>query len=80
WYQHDVQKWPEFKKRYFAEIEMKVETINELVSYISKGNVVLLFGYKELQHNKAVALEEYINMINTRQHDAFHKSFNLLNF
>ncbi len=63
WFQHDVKKWPEFKKRYFAELEADTEAVNELLSYVKKSEVTLLFAAKESDHNNAVALKEYINSI-----------------
>jgi uncharacterized protein YeaO (DUF488 family) len=66
WYQHDVQKWPEFKMRYFAELDNHVDAVNELLSYVDKGDVAFLFAAKEAQYNNAVALKEYINLVVSR--------------
>lgn len=63
WYQHDVQKWPEFRKRYFSELDAEKAAINELFEYLKKGKVTFLYSAKEQQHNNAVALKEYIDMV-----------------
>lgn len=63
WYNHDSQKWPEFKKRYFAELDKNADTVSEMIGYIKSGNVVFLFGSKETRYNNAVALKEYIESI-----------------
>ncbi|WP_090544332.1 DUF488 domain-containing protein [Nitrosomonas sp. Nm132] len=63
WYQHDVQKWPEFKKRYFSELDAEKEALSELFEYIKKGKVTFLYSAKEQLHNNAVALKEYIDMV-----------------
>ena len=58
WFSHDAQKWVEFKKRYFTELDGK----SEIVGRIDGGgdNVTLLYGAKDDEHNNAVALREYI--------------------
>lgn len=60
WYQHDPQKWPEFRERYFAELDNNTEAVNELITHLKKRHLVFLYGAKELQFNNAVALKEYM--------------------
>jgi uncharacterized protein YeaO (DUF488 family) len=60
WYNHDPDKWPEFKRRYFAELDEHTEFINEFTKTIKERNVTFLFSSKELKLNNAVALKEYI--------------------
>lgn len=66
WYQHDIPKWPEFKKRYFAELDNNSETVSELVNYLDKPTVMFLYGSKERQYNNATALKEYIDSMLTQ--------------
>ena len=63
WYQHDSQKWPEFKKRYFAELDKNIEAVSELIRHVKSNNVVFLFGAKEIHYNNAVALKEYVDSV-----------------
>ncbi len=60
WYQHDVEKWPEFKKRYVAELKAAPDAVEELLGYTKKRNVTLLFAAKDSEHNNAVVLQEYV--------------------
>ena len=60
WYQHDSKKWPEFKKRYFAELDNNPEAVNELMEHLKKQRVVFLYSAKEAEYNNAVALKEYL--------------------
>lgn len=60
WYQHDPEKWAEFKKRYFAELDANQDAVNELIGYVKKGKVTFLYSSKEPAINNAVALNEYI--------------------
>jgi uncharacterized protein YeaO (DUF488 family) len=60
WYQHAPEKWPEFRKRYFAELDANPAGVAELRAQLGPGTVTLLFGSKETQLNNAAALREYI--------------------
>jgi uncharacterized protein YeaO (DUF488 family) len=59
WFNHEPQKWGEFKKRYFTELEHKQGTLDPIIEKLEEG-VTLLYSAKDRQHNNAVALEEYI--------------------
>lgn len=60
WYQHDPEKWPEFKRRYFSELKDKKEPLGLIQAKAKKGTVTLLFGSKEEKINNAQALKEYL--------------------
>ena len=59
WYNHDLNKWEEFKRIYFDELD-KNPKINELLQLIRKNeNITLLYASKS-PYNNAIALKEYI--------------------
>jgi len=59
WYNHDPNKWEEFKRRYFDELD-KNPKINKLLQLIRKNeNITLLYASKS-PYNNAIALKEYI--------------------
>jgi uncharacterized protein YeaO (DUF488 family) len=60
WYQHDPDKWDEFCRRYFAELDANPEALAELRSHLGSGTATLLFGSKEERLNNASALQEYL--------------------
>jgi uncharacterized protein YeaO (DUF488 family) len=60
WYNHDPNKWPEFKTRYFAELNAKPEQLKELAAYLQKETVTFVYSSKEEQLNNAVALKEFV--------------------
>jgi uncharacterized protein YeaO (DUF488 family) len=60
WYAHDPRKWIEFRKKYFKDLDVKRELVNQIVQEMNEGNVTLLFSSKEEKINNAVALKEYI--------------------
>jgi len=60
WYGHDPDKWTDFRKRYFAELDANPEGVAELRAQMGKGTVTLLFSSKETRLNNASALREYL--------------------
>ncbi len=60
WFGHDPQKWAEFRKRYFAELDKKPEAWRPLLDAGRKGTVTLVYSAQDSQHNNAVALTEYL--------------------
>jgi uncharacterized protein YeaO (DUF488 family) len=59
WFKHDPDRWSEFRKKYWAELDDHCEQIEKLARDAGKGTVTLLFAAKETKHNNAVALKEY---------------------
>jgi len=60
WYNHDVDKWPEFRKRYWAELKKNSEALDQLKQHIAEGTVTFVYAAKDQEHNSAVALKEYL--------------------
>ncbi|HRN96659.1 MAG TPA: DUF488 domain-containing protein [Candidatus Levybacteria bacterium] len=60
WFNHDPEKWEEFKKKYIAELHdnNKFSEFKELVHTHRK--VTLLFGAHDMQHNQAVVLQSLL--------------------
>ncbi|MDP2730539.1 MAG: DUF488 domain-containing protein [Dehalococcoidales bacterium] len=60
WYGHDISRWDEFRRRYFAELDSKPETWHSILGTALKSNVTLLYSARETEHNNAVALKDYL--------------------
>src|SRR5690242_20762987 len=60
WFGHDPEKWSEFRKRYFRELEKNPDAVAQLEAQLRRDSVTLVFGAKDEQHNNAVALKEYL--------------------
>jgi uncharacterized protein YeaO (DUF488 family) len=60
WFGHDPEKWPEFKTRYFRELEQNQAMVEQLSKMNQKGTVTLVFGAKNEKYNNAAALKEYL--------------------
>jgi len=60
WFGHDPEKWDEFRKRYFAELDADPEAVAKLAEKAKEGTVTLVYAAKDEEHNNAVALKEYL--------------------
>jgi uncharacterized protein YeaO (DUF488 family) len=63
WFNHDPEKYPEFVKKYQAELDanpIMPDFIRQVAEQLAKQPVILLFGAKDETHNQAVVLQEYL--------------------
>lgn len=60
WFHHDPQKWSEFRRRYFRELDSRSEAWRRIASAARRGRVTLVYSSHDAQHNNAVALQEYL--------------------
>lgn len=62
WFDHEKERWQEFKKRYFNEIEEKISLIHPVIEYIEKdhGVITLVYAAKDEEHNNAIAIKEIL--------------------
>lgn len=61
WFNHDPEKWSEFRRRYAAELDEKRAAVAALLGAVKRGRVTLLFGSEDPDHNNAVALQSYLS-------------------
>lgn len=60
WFDHDPEKWEEFQRRYFAELDAQPEALERLLGAVREGRVTLLYSARDTEHNQAVALKVYL--------------------
>jgi uncharacterized protein YeaO (DUF488 family) len=60
WFNHDPQRWNEFRKRYFTELDAKPDAWAALADAARKGPITLVYSAHDVEHNNAVALAEYL--------------------
>jgi uncharacterized protein YeaO (DUF488 family) len=60
WYDHDLDKWEEFRRRYRAELDAKREVLEDLKRRLKEGPVTFVFAAKDEEHNSALVLKEYL--------------------
>ena len=61
WFGHDPDKWGEFRRRYFRELDSRPEAWRPIVSAARRGIVTLIYSSHDTRHNNAVALQEYLH-------------------
>ncbi len=60
WYGHDPDRWPEFRRRYRAELEANPEALVALRAQMHGRIVTFVFGSKDTERNSAVVLREFL--------------------
>jgi uncharacterized protein YeaO (DUF488 family) len=60
WFGHEPERWEEFQRRYFAELDQIKDLQKTVLPVKGSGTVTLLFGAKDEEHNNAVALKKYL--------------------
>ncbi len=60
-FHHELKEWPDFQKKYRAELKAKVELLEELKKMEKeRGTLTLLFGARDEEHNQAVVLKDVL--------------------
>ncbi|MFZ0594729.1 MAG: DUF488 domain-containing protein [Bryobacteraceae bacterium] len=67
WFNHDPEKWNEFRQRYFAELDSKPDALAPLVEAARSGPVTLVYSAHDAEHNNGVALAEYLEAHTTKR-------------
>lgn len=60
WFNHDSEKWSEFKERYFAELKDHTEQLENIYSIAKQHHITFVYSAKNETFNNAVVLKEYI--------------------
>ncbi|KRN29519.1 hypothetical protein IV38_GL000404 [Lactobacillus selangorensis] len=63
WFVHDPVKFPEFTKRYLAELNQNpaaAQFKQQVQTALKTGNVTLIYGAKDTTHNQAVVLQQWL--------------------
>ena len=61
WFGHDPEKWKAFRERYAKELNANPDAVAQLRQVLRKhGTVTLIFDARDVEHNNAVALSEYM--------------------
>jgi uncharacterized protein YeaO (DUF488 family) len=62
WYGHDPARWPEFRKRYCAELKDLGDFLVLLKYVIKARSVTFVFAASDEERNSAVALREFLEV------------------
>lgn len=60
WFGHRVERWDEFRRRYEKELNSNPDAWAPLLEASKRGTVTLLYSARDLEHNGAVVLSEYL--------------------
>jgi uncharacterized protein YeaO (DUF488 family) len=60
WFAHDPARWPEFRRRYAAEVRGHQDQLAELRAIVRKGPVTLVFAARDELRNDAVVLRSVL--------------------
>ena len=60
WFNHDDEKWEEFRNRYYKELENNQEHVSRLRKELKKETVTLVYAAKNKEHNQAVVIKEFL--------------------
>lgn len=60
WFGHEPRKWDGFRQRYVAELDQHPETWRPLHDAAAAGDITLLYSSRDVEHNNAVVLREYL--------------------
>jgi uracil-DNA glycosylase/uncharacterized protein YeaO (DUF488 family) len=60
WYHKDLTQWDAFVTRYVAELDANPAAWQPLAEACAKGPVALLYGSRDVEHNHAIVLRDYL--------------------
>ena len=60
WYEHRVERWPEFQKRYLAELRTNPDGWKPILDAARRGKVTLLYAARDTEHNSALLLQKFL--------------------
>lgn len=60
WYDHDNERWDQFRTRYRSELDETADPVERLLDYAASGRVTLLYAARDRDHNNAVVLKQYL--------------------
>jgi uncharacterized protein YeaO (DUF488 family) len=60
WFGQDSTNWDEFRRRYYGELNARVEELSRLAKMASQEQVTFVYANGTDRYNMAVALREFI--------------------
>lgn len=60
WFGHRVERWDDFRQRYEAELDANPGAWRPILDAAGKGSVTLLYSARDVEHNGAVVLRDYL--------------------
>ena len=60
WFDHRVERWEEFRRRYRRELGANPDAWKPILDAAGHGAVTLLFSARDVDHNGAVVLRDFL--------------------
>ena len=60
WFDHDPARWPEFRRRYAAELRGQAGGVARLRAMARRGKLTLVFAARDVMRNDAVVLRNVV--------------------
>jgi uncharacterized protein YeaO (DUF488 family) len=60
WFNHDPERFPEFRQRYREELRAHTDQIDALRARAGRGPVTIVYGARDTEHNDAVVIAELV--------------------
>lgn len=61
WFSHDLSKWPEFQKRYRAELQNHGDLLALLKYIADERTVTFVYAASDEEHNSALELKAFLD-------------------
>jgi uncharacterized protein YeaO (DUF488 family) len=61
WFGHDPKKWPEFRRRYLAELRAHPAAWRPLLAAARRGRITFVYAAHDVERNGAVALKAFLD-------------------
>ena len=63
WFNHEPEKWEEFRKKYIAELKIS-PALEELLALVKQHTTItLVYSAKDEKYNQAMVLKDYLETI-----------------
>jgi len=60
WFGHDPERWPEFQRRYKAELRQRTQELDRIRALAKERMVTLVYSAHDEEHNDAIVLKEVL--------------------
>jgi uncharacterized protein YeaO (DUF488 family) len=60
WFDHDPDRWDEFRERYRGELDERSDEVRQLLDHARSGTLTLVYAAADEEHNNAVVLADYL--------------------
>lgn len=63
WFSHDPEKWKEFRRRYWTELEQRGDLLALLKHRTTEGTVTFVYAAHDEERNSAMVLKDYLEAL-----------------